>query len=75
MNNALPNKPLVDDPIHYAGGELRYTLATDPTIQAIRAIANAAALLAASHGHLLDEHADARSRLEEQAVTAQLLFG
>ena len=74
MNKGLPPFALVEDPIDYAGGALRYTVPGDPVMQAIRAIANAAELLATSHGRLLDAHPTARAQLEAEACRAEQLF-
>ena len=44
-------------------------------MHAIRAVANAAAMLAVSHGALLDQSTEARERVEAAAMGAELLFG
>ncbi len=74
MGAALPGLPLVEDPIRYAGGELRHTAASDPAMKAVRVLANAAELLAASHGALLDADPAARARLGDAAMRAELVI-
>ncbi len=74
MAMELPAKPLVNDPIRYAGGELRHTVPGHPVMQAIRSVANAMAMLAASHGALLDHDPAARERVEAMAMGVELLF-
>ena len=74
MGGALPPLPLVEDPIRYAGGTLRYTAASDPVMKAVRALASAAEALASSHGQLLDADPAARARLEEAALRAELVI-
>ena len=74
MSNALPAMPLAEDPIHYAGSELRYTLPTDYAMKAVRCLAQAAERLALSHGDLLDADPQARDRLQSQSTQAELLL-
>jgi hypothetical protein len=73
MAAALPQQPLVVDPIRYAGGELRFTLPQDTAMKAIRCVAVAAERLATSHGKLLDFDPAIRSRVETAAMQVEVL--
>ncbi len=73
MNNALPGFPLVEDPIRYAGGPLRYTTASDPVMKALRAAAHAAERLARSHGELLDRDPALRRTVEAGALHTEFI--
>jgi glycosyltransferase involved in cell wall biosynthesis len=75
MNAALPGMPLVEDPIHYLGSDLRYTIAPDPLIKAIRCLATGMERVASSHGRLLDADPALRARIESEAMQTQLLTG
>ena len=74
MTAALPAIPLVQDPIRYAGGPLRHTVASDPLMKAVRSLATAAELLATSHGALLDADPAARLRLQADALRTDLVI-
>ena len=74
MGGALPAMPLVEDPIRYDGGVLRHTRASDPVMKALRSLANAVELLAASHGALLDANPTARARLHADALRTELVI-
>jgi hypothetical protein len=73
MTAALPQQPLVVDPIRYAGGALRYTLPQDAAMKAIRCVAVAAERLATSHGRLMDADPAIRSRVEAAAMQVEVL--
>ena len=74
MQAELPGMPLLEDPIQYAGGDLRYTTLSDPAMKAVRTLATLAQQIAASHGTLLDADASARSRVEAAALQPVLLY-
>ena len=73
MANALPGFPLVEDPIRYAGGGLRYTAPGDPVLKALRVAAHAGERLARSHGELLDGDPALRRRVEAGALHTEFL--
>lgn len=74
MQGGLPGIPLVHDPIHYAGGELRYTSPINFAAKAIQSLATYASELASSHGRLLDADPGARIRLAEAALQADVII-
>ena len=74
MAGVLPDFPLVEDPIRYAGSDLRYTEPADVIVKSLRSLATFASDLAASHGRLLDQHPEARAKLYEAAVQAEVLL-
>ena len=45
---------LLDDPIDYIGGDLRYTSASDPKLKAIRSVVACAEMISRGHGLLAD---------------------
>ena len=65
------NEPLVDDPITYFGGTLRYTQRCDWQMKAVRNLAVFADELATQHGRLVDEVAGVGDAL--QGWTTQLV--
>jgi glycosyltransferase involved in cell wall biosynthesis len=74
MQGTLPVIPLVEDPLHYAGSDLRYTAPINPIAKAIQSIANYASELAVSHGKLLDADPAARTRLVEASLKAEVII-
>ncbi len=52
------------DPIHYRGGPLRYSTATDEPMRAIRCMVGHLETLAERHGRLLEEIPEARARTQ-----------
>ncbi len=74
MQGIPPAIPLVEDPIRYEGGDLRYTAPINPAAKAIQSLANYASELATSHGKLLDAHLDARAKLGQEALKAEVII-
>jgi hypothetical protein len=69
----LPPGGLVDDPIDYRGGELRYTLPGDPAMKAIAVLAAFGEALAVQHARLIDSNEGVRLQAHNIALTwAQL---
>jgi hypothetical protein len=73
MTNALPPIPLVEDPIAYRGADLRYTVATDHTMKALRTAADYAERLATAHGRLLDASPEAQAQAQSAAIQFEVL--
>lgn len=65
--------PLVDDPLPYAGSELRHTVRPDPLHHALKIAFSAAEGIARAHGHLLDTLPGARSQADKRALSIKLL--
>jgi hypothetical protein len=71
MENQRPAFAVVEDPIRYAGGDLRYTVASDPAMKALRCLGTALERLAASHGRLLDADPVARARVTDEGLRVE----
>jgi Glycosyl transferase family 2 len=56
---------LVDDPIAYAGGSLRYTTVQDEEMRVVRALMGSVEALALRHGRLLSTFPEVRNRVAE----------
>ena len=65
---------LVDDPITYQGGELRYTVQTDPRMRAMRCLLGYAHDLAVQHGRIQDENSAIREQVQRWATAATSPF-
>jgi len=65
---------LVEDPIHYLGGELRYTHPVDGAMKAIRALAHHAEGLAQDFGHLIDTNEGVKLQAEKMSARWAKLF-
>ena len=64
-----PNEAdIVDDPIAYAGGPLRYTEMVDPRMKTVSVITGYAEALAQQHARLIDEVPPARALVEKSAL-------
>ena len=65
---------LVDDPIDYLGGALRYTQPSDPAVKALRSVLAYSELLAQQHGRLRDTNEGVRMQTQHWASTWSVLF-
>ena len=65
---------LVDDPLPYLGGALRYTEKTDPKLKAIRVLVAYAEQLATQHGLLIDTNEGVRLQTAQAALMWRQLF-
>jgi len=63
FKNEAPN--LIDDPITYYGGGLRYTPQNDEAMRAVRSLLGTMHALALRHGTLLDAFPDVKQRVAE----------
>lgn len=64
-----PPSGLVDDPIDYQGGGLRYTQPGDPAMKAIAWLAAFGEALAVQHGRLLESNEGVRMQLHNLSLT------
>ena len=64
-----PEGGLIDDPIDYLGGELRHTVASDPAMKAIAALAAYGEALAGQHARLLDTNEGVRLQAHNWSLT------
>jgi hypothetical protein len=64
---ALDLQSLVEDPIHYQGGDLRYTVPVDGPMKAIRTLVNYAEGLAVQFGHMIDTNEGVRLQAEKMS--------
>jgi hypothetical protein len=71
-----PHDPqtLTDDPIHYTGGDLRYTQVSDDQMKAIRILLSYADGLATQFGSLMDTNEGVRLQVERNATRWARLF-
>jgi hypothetical protein len=69
MQGLGTEQALVDDPIEYRGGPLRYTQQADPRLHAVQSLLAYADALAGQFGQLVDAHEVVREQLDRQALT------
>ena len=69
LSPGAPATGLVEDPIDYLGGELRHTVAGDPAMKAIAALAAFGEALALQHARLLDTNEGARLQMHNWSLT------
>jgi hypothetical protein len=73
--NAVPERAdLVHDPLDYRGGELRYTVVSDPRWRALQLLLEHTGRMCAAHGALLDAHPQARAQVEAEAYRVEVLL-
>jgi hypothetical protein len=60
---------MVDDPIAYLGGKLKYTTAEDPRLRAVQSLLAYTEALATQHGQLVDAHPGVREQIDRLART------
>ncbi len=65
---------LIEDPIHYAGGALRYTQHTDPPMKAIRTLLTYAEDLAKDFGYIIDTNEGVRLQATTMAARWSKIF-
>jgi hypothetical protein len=65
---------LVEDPLPYHGGPLRYTPGTDPRFKAIGVLIAYAEQLAQAHAHFIDTNEGVRLQAEQQTYRWRHLF-
>ena len=65
---------IIDDPIEYLGGPLRFTQPTDPIMKAVRTLTSYAELLALQHGALIGTNEAIRLQTREIAGVLTHLF-
>jgi hypothetical protein len=69
-----PQGGLVDDPLEYLGGELRYTEPGDPLLKALSAVAAYGEALANQHARLVDSNEGVRLQVHNLSLTWTRLF-
>jgi hypothetical protein len=65
---------LVEDPLSYLGGPLRYTKIADPRFKAIRVLIAYAEQLAQAHAHFIDTNQGVRLQAEQSTYVWEQLF-
>jgi glycosyltransferase involved in cell wall biosynthesis len=74
MENSYGHRDLIEDPIQYLGGPLRYTPASDPMFKAVRVLLTYAEQLAENHGMFIDTNLGVRLQAEQATAQWQVLF-
>jgi glycosyltransferase involved in cell wall biosynthesis len=74
MNPTYDNLNLVEDPLPYLGGPLRYTKITDPRFKAVRVLTAFAEQLAQAHANFIDTNEGVRLQAEQSTYVWQELF-
>lgn len=74
LEPSYANHDIVEDPLPYRGGPLRYTQPTDPKFKALRVLIAYAEQLAESHGALIDGSVDTRLKAEHDTLQWTFLF-
>jgi glycosyltransferase involved in cell wall biosynthesis len=69
INQDRSGLDLVEDPLPYLGGPLRYTRAEDPGVKAMGVLLAYAEQLATQHGMLIDSNASIRAQTNQAALT------
>jgi hypothetical protein len=70
----LEGVDLIDDPLAYLGGPLRYAQPSDPGLKAIRVLLAYAELLADAHAEFMDTNQGVRLQAEQATYVCQQLF-
>ncbi len=74
LKPSYADRGLVEDPLSYRGGPLRYTQPADPKFKALRVLIAYAEQLAESHGAFIDASEDIRLKIERDALQWTFLF-
>jgi hypothetical protein len=74
INPSYDDMNLVEDPLPYLGGPLRYTKIADPRFKAIRVLTAFAEQLAQAHAHFIDTNEGVRLQAEQSTYVWQPLF-
>jgi hypothetical protein len=74
LNPTYDDKNLVEDPLPYLGGPLRYTKIADPRFKAIRVLIAYAEQLAQAHAHFIDTNEGVRLQAEQSTYVWEPLF-
>jgi hypothetical protein len=74
LNISVFHMNLVEDPLPYLGGPLRYTRIVDPRFKAIRVLAAFAEQLAQAHAHFIDTNQGVKLQAVQSTYVWEQLF-